>query len=275
MTTHIDLLRSYCKRLGVAPLVADIYNALRIHGPQTISELARNAGIERIQIYRMLDELRDSGLIEIETAYKRSILHAASTANLELLLVKRRQELHDLQQDYTSLRAGLEAQDLNSNTASVHFYKGLDGLKQMLWNQTKGTGERLVILHDNVQHKTNATFFERWVRECNKRGLSSRGIISDNFIKTQQEWYATHRNERISDWQARYVPDSLFPIHYNLVVYDDIVIHYDWKDNNVMFGIEIHSEPIAQMQRQLFELLWQKGQPVDDMRGPGTTKTST
>jgi len=269
MTTGIAQLRSYCERLGISPLVADVYSALRVHGPQTISELARNAGIERIRIYRMLDELRTSGLIEVETAYKRSILQAAPTSNLELLLVKRKQELQNLQQDYLSRRANLEMQDDRSNATSVRFYKGLEGLKQMLWNQTKGTGERLVILRDNIQHKTDSAFFERWVRKCNSRGLSSRGIVNDNFIKTQQEWYATHTNEQVSDWQARYVPDDLFPIPYNQVIYDDIVIHYDWKDDENVFGIEIHSAPIAQMQRQLFELLWQKAFPMDDLKSRG------
>jgi sugar-specific transcriptional regulator TrmB len=263
MANQTALLRSYCERLGISPFVADIYYALRAHGPQTISELARNVGMERIRIYRMLDELRDSGLIEIETAYKRSILRAAPTDNLELLLIKRKQQLRDLQEDYLSLRAGLDAQNHVSSTTSVRFYKGLEGLKQMLWNQTKGKGERLTILSDNIQHKAGSAFFERWVRQCNRRGLSSRGIVSDHFIETQQKWYATHHNERVNNWQARYVSDDFFPIRYNLVIYDDVVIHYDWKNDESTFGIEIHSRPVAQLQRQLFELLWQKGQPID------------
>jgi DNA-binding MarR family transcriptional regulator len=275
MTKEVELLRSYCKRLNIEPEIADLYCALQNYGPQTISELARHSGIERIRIYRMLDEIRGSGLIEIDTAYKRNILRAAPVSNLEILLTKREQDLRDMQRDYASLRASLETQTDRSAAASVRFYEGLDGIKQMLWNQTKGTGERLAILHDNIQHKANAAFFERWVRECNKRGLRSRGIVGDHFIHTQQRWYATHANERLTHWQARYVPENVFSIPFTVVVYDDVVIYYDWQNNDQMFGIEVRNAATAQMQRQLFELLWQKAQPVDDTKGPPQSASTT
>lgn len=262
-----ELLRSYMHRLGFDVRVADIYQVLRRYGPQTISEVARNAKLERIHIYRLLDELKKSGLVAFDTHYKRSILRAAPIAHLQVLLSRREQELKDLQQDYDVLERQMTSVGaIQSEATRVQFYEGIDGIKQMLWSQTKAKGETVSILYDNMQHKTNLAFFERWVRKCNDRNLVFRGIIGDHFIRTQQAWYGTHSNERLKNWTSRYVNEKEFPVPYSLVVFDDVVLNYDWNGER-MFGIAIQDQKIARLQRQFFELLWQKTTPVDDLKG--------
>lgn len=118
-----------------------------------------------------------------------------------------------------------------------------------------------------MQIRTKSAFFERWVAACNEKGLTFRGIISDNFIKTQQEWYGTYSNERLESWDSRYVPDSVFPITHSMIVYDNVLAYYNWKDGEI-FGIEIHNQEIANAQRLFFEMLWSQAQPVDDLLGP-------
>jgi sugar-specific transcriptional regulator TrmB len=264
--TPLEMLRTYMGRLGMDTQAADIYEALRLHGPQTISALARTSGVERIRIYRLLDDLKAAGIVEVEVQYKRSILHAAPIGQLEVLLAKRQQELVDLREGYAELTKLFADHSISSAQTRVRFYEGMDGIKQVLWNQTKAKGEGLAILRDNMQHKTNLAFFERWVRRCNERQLKHRGIIGKDFAATQQDWYARHSNERLEHWQARAVPDEVFPLPYSLVTYDDVVVHYNWNDGR-MFAIEIHDAAVAMMQRQFFELLWKQAVPVDDMHG--------
>lgn len=267
MNKNTESLRTYFRRLDLDPKIADIYQALRADGPQTISELSRTSGVERIRIYRLLDSLKASGLIEVEMRYKRSILHAAPISSLQILIAKREQEVKDLQRDYVALTRELTTKSMQSQGARVQFYEGMDGVKQMLWNQTRGAGDSYAVLHDNMQHKTNLAFFERWVKKCNQKNRKFYGIVGDAFIRTQQEWYASYTNERLRHWEARYVPESVFAIPYTIVVYDDIVLHYDWNDER-MFGIEIHNVAMARVQRQFFDILWRQAEPVNDLQGP-------
>ena len=267
MNKATESLRTYFRRLNLEPQVADIYQALLTDGPQTISELARTSGVERIRIYRLLDSLKASGLIEIETRYKRSILHAAPISSLQILIAKREQELKDLQRDYATLTRELTTKSLQARGTRVQFYEGMDGVKQMLWNQTRGAGDTYSMLHDNIQNKTNLAFFDRWVKKCNQQDRKFYGIIGDTFIRTQQEWYATHANERLKHWDARYVSGRVFAIPYTITVYDDIVLHYDWNDQRI-FGVEIHNPVMARVQRQFFDMLWAQGEPVNDLQGP-------
>lgn len=268
MLGDTQAIRAYFFKLGLSSEIADIYLALHAHGPQTISELSRNAGVERTRIYRLMGELRENNLIEVESHYKKSIITPAPVSNLQILIAKKEHELHELRDGLQDLQETLSNATLHTTATKIKAYRGVEGLKQMYWNQTRGKTENLSILYENMQVRTNLTFFERWVRTCNERDLKFRGVICDNFVKTQQGWYGRHSNERLTCWQSRYIPEGVFPITHSTVVWDDVTSYYNWKHGEV-FGIEIHNKEIAQAGRQFFEMLWTQGLPVDDLEGLG------
>ncbi len=265
MSGATQAIRAYFFKLGLSSEIADIYLTLHAHGPQTISELSRNSGIERTRIYRLLDELVGNNLVEVETRYKRSILAAAPISNLQILLTKKEEELRELHADLHVLQRTMSNHALQSPTTRIQAYHGPDGLKQMIWNQTRSEGENLSILYENMQGMTNLAFFERWVKATDAKGMKSRSIISDNFVRTQQDWYKKHNNKRMSNWEGRYVPDGVFPITHSTVIYNDVTNYYNWKDGEI-FGIEIHNQEIADAQRQFFEMLWNLGVSIDDLK---------
>lgn len=266
MLSDTQAIHAYFFKLGLSSEIADIYLALHTHGRQTISELSRHAGIERTRLYRLLDELQTNNLIEIETQYKKRIISAAPVTNLQILITKKEQDLHDLHAGLRELQETLSHHSLQSAATKIQAYRGPEGLKQMYWNQTRAKSESLSILYENMQIRTNLSFFERWAQLCNERGMKSRSIISDNFVKTQQSWYKKHSNERLKNWQPRYIPEGVFPITHSTVLYDDVTSYFNWK-NGEIFGIEIHNQEIAEAQRQFFEMLWLQGLPVDDLKG--------
>lgn len=261
MPRDTNAVRAYFSKLGLEPEIADIYLALHAYGPQSISQLARHSGVERTRIYRLLDSLTSSGLIETETHYKRTILRAAPVTNLQILLAKKEQELRNLQSELDQIHRTLNNTVIESPVTRVQFYRGLEGNKQMFWNQTRAKGETLSILYEGMQNRTSLTYFERWVRKINEQELTFRGIIGDNLIRNMQTWYKAHSNERIKNWQARYVPEEVFTITHSCITYDNVISHYNWKDGEA-FGVEIYNSEIAAAQRQFFEMLWEKGVPV-------------
>lgn len=261
-----EIFRKYFKKLGLETEIADIYIALHSGGEQSISELSRTAKVERTRIYRLMEQMKKSGLIEVTTESKRDILRAAPVENIEILISKKEQELRGLQSDFTLVQQLLNANTLSAHGTKVQFYEGVDGLKQMYWNETKSTSETLVIMNENAQMRVKSAFFERWVRAKNENGQPSRGIINDSFIESQKKWYGKRSNERVEKWEARYVPDGVFPIEHWVIVYDNVVGYHDWK-NGEIFGIEIHNQAIADTQRRFFEMLWQQATPVDDLTG--------
>ena len=259
MLADVATIQNYFAKLGLEPEIAKIYIALHTYGPQSISELSRNSKVERTRIYRLIDKLLDSNLVEVETHYKRGIIKAAPIANLQILINQKEQELKSLQDELELIQRVLARNSLSSPATRVQFYSGAEGAKQMFWNETKAQTEVLCILYENMQIKTNKVFFERWAAACNQNQIRFRGIVSDEFLESQKKWRAnsTHKNERLRNWQERYVAKESFPIAHSMIVYDDVTAFYNWKDNEI-FGIEIYNQEIAGTQRQFFELLWNK-----------------
>jgi sugar-specific transcriptional regulator TrmB len=70
-------VQTYFAKLGLEKEVADIYLSLYSNGPQNITELSRTSGVERTRIYRLIDTLLSSNLIEVESHYKNRTINAA------------------------------------------------------------------------------------------------------------------------------------------------------------------------------------------------------
>lgn len=253
-------VENYFSKLGLGPEIAAIYFALYKNGAQTISDLARNSGIERTLIYRLMPTLTEYNLVEVESEYKHGVIKAAPVANLHIMLSKKEQELEDLQKSLPLLEESLTQLRTQSPDTKVQFYRGPDGVKQMLWNETKAKGEILGILYENIQVRTNGKFFDRWVKKCNEAGITFRGVVGDDFLASMNEWYGEHSNDRLASWEQRYVSPEVFAISHSTIVYGDVVAHFNWNDDEV-FGVEIYNKQIADTQRQLFGLLWQAADP--------------
>lgn len=260
--SHVDIsIRTYFQKLGLEQEIADIYLALHTYGPQTISQLARNSRVERTRIYRLIDTLLSSNLIEVEADHKRGIIKAAPIANLNILISQREQELKSLQDELGLIEQVLARNSLSSPATHVQFYRGIEGTKQMFWNQTKAKTDVLCMLVENMYVTTNTLFLERWIERCNDQQLQFRSIVGDVFLKSQQTWLAKRKSDGLKSWDQRYAPPKTFNIPSSMVLYDNVTSYHNWKDGEV-FGIEIYNADIAIMQRQFFEMLWQKVDPT-------------
>ncbi len=264
MPKDTDVIRKYFAELKLEPEIADLYLTLHAYGAQTISELARNSGVERTRIYRLLDIMADLHLCETEVRYKRSVIKPAPADNLQLLIARREQELHDLRAEFGAVEKIINSKKaIPSPSTRVQFYKGDAGLKQMFWNETRSQTENIGILYESMQMHTRAAFFERWVRKCNERHIKSRSIVSDHFLESLKTWYSTHQNERLERWNGRYVSPKIFNITHSMVVYNDVVSYYNWEAGEI-FGIEIYNQNMADAQRQFFEMLWRQGTELSE-----------
>lgn len=261
MVTDTSAVRTYFGKLGLEPEIADIYLALYSHGPQTISELSRTSKVERTRIYRLLDKLMDSNLIEVESHYKRGIIKAAPIANLNILISEKEQELKSLQDELELIQRVLTRNSLSNPATRVQFYSGKEGVRQMLWNELRAKGELVGYANRILEEATGKKFMERWTDEFEARGLKARILLNDEFVKSWimgRDTVGTDR--RVENMAYHHLPDSLFKITHLSDVYDDVVVYYQWKDNDV-FGLEIYNKNIADAQRAFFEMLWAKSKP--------------
>ncbi len=259
MVIDTAAIQKYFAKLGLEPEVADIYLALHTYGPQSISELSRNAKVERTRIYRLIDHLMESNLIEIESHYKRGIIKAAPIANLHILINEKEQELKNLQDELGLIEQVLARNSLSNPATRVQMYYGPEGIRQMRRNQLRAKDKQSVGYATQIYEELAGNAFnDRWGKEFDAKNLHRRLIVDEHFVQSWQRRKPASR--KINGYECRGVDPSVFTIAENCDVYDNITSYFQHADGE-MFGVEIYNQHIADTQRQLFEIIWAQSTP--------------
>ncbi len=258
ITRHTTILK-YLESLGISPEGARIYSILVEQGPCSIMDISRLAQIERTRIYRILDSLIEKGIIEEQLDYKRRMLKAADIQNIEYLVNNNLRKAKELSDTFSQFTKTIEGISHGDSTTSVQFYRGKEGIKQMLWNELSAKTESLCFIYKIFDGFVGSTFFDHWAEEFGRRGLRSREIRTEIFDQS----YLDNPNDicfRIKNVDIRYIPSKEFPLTHGVTIYDNVVAIYDfWEDS--IFGVEMYNQRVADMQRIFFNTYWSVAKP--------------
>lgn len=257
------VIRNYFAKLGLEPELADIYSALHSHGPQTISELSRNSQVERTRIYRLIDRLMETSLIELEATSKRGVIKAAPIANVRILIKRREEELQSLHDELELIEKTLARNSLSNSDSRVQLYHGPEGLRRMFGNELRASGEILSFADRISEEAVGKTYAKKWTEQFESQALQRRLITGHNYPASLRAGkranlalgYVARGTTLAALQQNSFAADTIFSI------YDDTVGYCTWRNGEV-YGTEIHNATVATCQRQLFELLWQQAQPA-------------
>lgn len=247
-----NLIEEYLAELGFSEEAGKLYRALVAKGPLTILEASRVTEIERTALYRLIDDLASRGLIEEILEHKSRRLQAVAPNRIKDILNHEKRRVEKLEREFPEFEKVITSLPQNNST-QVKYYRGISGIKQILWNETKAKGSIIGYTYRNLEEVIGLPYFREWAKELEKNSLISRDLRSDSFLDSSDapEFVRIHIDQ--SAW--RYLPDDVMHLTHNLDVYNDVVAMYYWQDNDV-FGLEIQNQLIADMQRSIFETLW-------------------
>lgn len=248
----------YLRNLGLSKEACKIYLSLTIHGESTILSLSKYTNIDRSAIYRMLDNLLKSGVIEEIIEEKSLKLKAISPEKLEFLVKEKELNVQELRVELPSV-VGLINQ-LGAETSSdtkVLYYRGLSGIKQMIWNVLKANNELVGYTYRALEEIVEIDFIEEWSLEFVNRNLKARDLYSSEWLKSRNE-FPERAKGHWETWQSRFISPKILNINHQLDIYNDVLALYNWHKGEV-FGVEIYNDKIASMQKQIFEVLWKMG----------------
>ena len=234
-----------CRRLGLSVHASGVYIALLSLGQSTLSEIAREAKLERLQVYRVLPELRALGLIT-EVLVGRHKEYAGMPP-------ERLRELH------TKLGGELElalphlqtVHEKSKHTSTVKHLVGRDGIVAVYediieslpaggvfyrYSSGKTPRKKSHYVPKDYEKRRDAKNIERFVI-TNKATASRKQPMLDRAVKS-------------------------VPLDTNLFAYDITQLIYGNKVAFVDYGREsaviIENKEIAEFQTRLFKLLYQR-----------------
>jgi len=270
---NIRIVTDYLIHLGYSNEATKVYLALIKSGPSTLLKLSKISGIERTRLYRVIDEFIDNGLVEEVPAYKRKTVKAVDFASIRLLVKEKEFQAEVLGKDLSLFENAVsEIAKGTVPAVNVTYYRGIEGIKQMIWHSVSGGG----FLRTYSYRFWNDIVGDRFTLEINRVLRESKtkvhDLYSDQYIAYKEKWMKVKGKKPAGDWSfwnARYIPEKIVKIDQNIDIYGDTVAYSYW-DGPDIFGVEIKNQRVSDMQKQIHDVLWKMGSVVDtyDWKNP-------
>lgn len=253
-STIEELLGSF----GLLSHEQEVYLALLKQTQATPLSLTRATGINRTTLYRVLEELSEKGLVEEIMDYKSKSYRAVPPEQLNLLITKKEAEVENLRERLPKLIATLnKVSPPSSSPTRVLYFKGISGLRQLLYNTLKATGEVVGYGYGSWNDGVGKRFAEKLRQEYMDRNITSRELLNtppSTSITSIPGYF-----NRI--YTSRTIKSLLLHITHDTYIHNDVFAFYHNIDGH-LFGVEIHNEAIAATQKSIFEILWKIAKPI-------------
>jgi sugar-specific transcriptional regulator TrmB len=249
-------------RLGLSADECRVYLAL-LDEPMSRLEVARKTGINRTKVYRVADMLIRRGLVSEETNSRGRELAASDPVNLEIVITTEEEKIKSqrqllsqtlpiLNEIYTT-KNRMDGSDFVINT-----YEGVDGFKQMLWNELKAENEVLVFGSGTLQDLVGSS---RWAEKHREKTITAGYTIREILNPDGKPDVFTKNTDFMSRYMRRNISSQTLPLHHQISIYNNTVAIYNWR-NEQKVGVEIVNKSYADTQRSMFEHYWPLGTPA-------------
>lgn len=221
--------------LGLTEAESIIYYAVLKLKNCTVKEISKECGFHRTNIYDILEQLREKGLITTIKEGKISRYGASDPNNFYELLREKKELLDSIYPELSELYSKSE------EGIKVEVYKGKEGMKSAWRDMIK---EEKALYGYGVKGQLRdklPIFSEQWLRDAKKKKIPYYGIYTE---RGNPPGYYT---------EIKYVsPELSSPVA--TFIYGDKVNINIWDP--MLVAIVIKSNLVASMFKKHFDLLW-------------------
>ncbi|MEK6928253.1 MAG: helix-turn-helix domain-containing protein [Nanoarchaeota archaeon] len=231
---------SVLTELGLTKAESKIYYTVLKLKTCTVRGISKECGFHRTNIYDILEQLKEKGLISIFKEGKTIKYNASDPSNLYELLRERKEVLDKIFPDLQSLYKS------SSEEVKVELFKGNEGMKSA-WRDMIKVGKPLYGFGIKGQLREKLpTFAEQWLRDLKNNKIPYYGIYTK---KGNAPKYYT---------EIKYLSEELSSPVATFIYGDNININI-WEPTLV--AIVIKSKLVASMYKKHFDLMWKIAKP--------------
>jgi sugar-specific transcriptional regulator TrmB len=243
----IEKLEQVLLEIGLGENEGRIYLTALSQGPTTAAALAKHTGIKRTTVYSTIESLQKRGLMHEEARGFKRMFVAEHPEKLDSVVESRRSILKSALPELFSLYFRTEEKD-----GSVKKYSGLDGIKRIYGGllQELNEGDFYLVISDQqkwISH--DPQYFENFKRERAKLRLNIKLLLQDSPSARRNMPLQRDYNESV-----KILPKQL-ELATNMVIVPHKVIIVQTVEP--LYALVIESQAVVQMNRVLFDIIWQ------------------
>jgi len=253
MSEQPDNLTALIEPYGMMEEEAKIYLILVQNGFMSALQISRTLRLGRTKVYRILDKLIAKGLADQRLDSTGLKFGATDPSKLNQLISEREHEILSLKESLPELIENLEKMSWKKHERTkVLYYKGVEGLKQITYNSTNAKKELLTYETTNDMSEFLPQDFSEEMRQ---RIVDNKIFVKELTWNKSFKPYTNVADLVTRHWETRYIDPSTFKMKTEALIYNDVYVIYN-PFGEEQFGVEIYNADIADMQRQLFNLVW-------------------
>ncbi len=244
----MENIKKLLKKLGLSETACAVYLTLVESLPLGVSDIARKTGAYRPAIYRALAELNRHELVTMPPGHKRKVYVAEPPERLRNLVEASLAELDQALPELT------ERYKMRGKSPFVRVFEGKKGITAVFANLVEtlpkgGTFYRISAERD--LDRTNSYLPKDYREKRNAKGLE-RFVITTKEIGAQKK----NRMERAMKFFPKNEKGGVaFDQDTIELIYNDTIA---FMDLNTETALIVESSPLAEFQKKLFQLLYQK-----------------
>lgn len=269
MSEQTDNLLSLLLPYGLETDEARVYLELLENGVGSALTLSRSLRLARTKVYRILDKLEKVGLVVIHLHERGQRYEAANPKQLSILITDKEQTVAKLKSSLVILEEQLgRIVNAGKKESKVLYYRGVEGLKQVTYNSLRAKGELLTFEIKDMNAFFDYDYAEAMRLKFIERKIHIRTLTNVTYVAPWTD-IAGEMVEKF--WEIRHIPEAQMRIKFEILIYNNVYVMYRYKEKEI-FCVEIYNQELADMQRQIFEYIWQKARRFKVLNKQGEAK---
>ena len=249
-----NMYENILEKAGLTQNEAKIYELLLKLGQNKASLVARESGLKRGLVYKILEDLAKKGVIQkIEDPGKIASFKAEHPSVLRDLINKKDEEVRATKDSIDQLLPHLISTfNLAIGRPGVRFFEGIEGVRRVWWDtlssdvteiRTYGDMEFLVKNFDELN--------KEYLKERLNKKIKKIAITGDSeFVrKTLKDYDAEFTQTRVIKNAPPDFSSTIVQIYNNKISFTTL-------SSGLKIGIIIEDPLIFQMQKNLFDWIW-------------------
>jgi sugar-specific transcriptional regulator TrmB len=244
---HLQL-KVQLQTFGFSEKESEVYIALLGLGKGTVTEISRNAGINRTTGYDILGSLTNKGIVSVSGKEPKQEYVAEPPSSIVAYLQKQIESLNEDIKKSESLISELDLIHSVKNRPKIRFYEGEDGLRNVYEDTLTSTeGIRAYASVGDVE-KGIKNYFPEYFKRRAKKGIPIKAIFPNTPLALERQKYDKEEKR-----ESILVSVEKYNFSPEINIYNNKIMIASWREK---LGIIIESEEIADAMKKIFELAW-------------------
>jgi sugar-specific transcriptional regulator TrmB len=250
-----DIHYPILKKLGLSEPEVHIYEILMENGRMFARELVDPSGLSRGNVYNVLNDLEDKGLVRTIKG-KKTTYEAIDPSNLRSLLEKKEREIKNLKQQFENVLPEL-ASDYNLSTGkpAIEFYEGIEGVKEAVKETIQDKTEILTYVDISALQGKIAEVEAEYIEERVKKEVPKR-IITANTPEIHEEF----KKGTLEYTKVAFIDDYPAETSTAIQIYNDTILYTTLGEH--IISIVIRDKILYEMEVKRFDYLWSRASEI-------------